>query len=317
MHVGVGKDPESSGRGVSQGFGLGGIGEGTAQLGHKAGHRQRTAGPADPVLCVATELVHEPGGLFAVVVGRLHRGHDEPLPGPRARDVEQPAFLGEHRRARERREQPVEADAIGLQQRVSAPEVGPGAFLDVGHDDEAPLQTLGPMGGQQSNGFPADAPVGKGVGGDLLGTQGGQELAHAGVALLLLGPRGHLEECTDGVEVAVGHPRGLPPGLGRTAESAPPVGAVPEHPEHLLDGAAVGQRGPGLDEQLGEPAGATAGLSPEPFEDGRLKHRASDQVAGGANRSRARRALVRDRTSVASRPPSGEVSRASARSAPT
>src|SRR4051794_41092613 len=68
---------------------------------------------------------------------------------------------------------------------------------------DPPLQALGAVGGEQPDRFAAHPSLGERVTGDLLGPQRRQEAGHAGMATVLLRTRGHLEERTDGVEVAV------------------------------------------------------------------------------------------------------------------
>ena len=254
-----------------------GVGHGAAQLGDDPRQRQR---PHRAALHVAAyddglglgprtvglldlggrhvELVDEPGRLLAVVLGRADRGDQQPLAGPGAGDVEQPALLGEQGLHRRGRQQPVGADPVGLQQRRAPAQVGPALLLDVRHHDEPPLQALGPVRGEQPDRVAAHAALGERVGGDLLRRQRGQEVAHAGVAALLLGLGGHLEQRAQRVEVAVRHPRGPSPGLDAAAQPVPPVGAVPQQPEHLLGGGTGQQRGLRLAEQPGQHAGLAA-----------------------------------------------------------
>ena len=103
VDVGLGEPPEPPGGRGAQRLGLLGVGEGTADLGDQAGHRERAGRSADPVLGVATELVDEPRRLLAVVVGRGDRRDQQPLAGAGAGDVEQPALLGQHRGPGQRR----------------------------------------------------------------------------------------------------------------------------------------------------------------------------------------------------------------------
>ena len=74
--------------------------------------------------------------------------------------------------------------------------------------------------------------------------------------------------------------RAWPPAWVACAQPAAPVGAVPEHPQHLLDGAAVGERGAGAGEQPGQPGGAAGRLAVEALQRRRVEHRPADQLAG-------------------------------------
>ena len=97
-------------------------------------------------------------------------------------------------------------DPVGLQEGVAPTQVGPGSLLHVRDDDQAPLEALGAVGSEQPDRLSAHASVGEGVGRDLLGAERGEELADTGVAALLLGTSGLLEQRADGVEVAVSQP---------------------------------------------------------------------------------------------------------------
>src|SRR3546814_6009840 len=81
------------------------------------------------------------------------------------------------------------------------------------------------VGGQQPDSLAAHAAIGQRVAGDVLGAQGRQELAYAGVAALLLGLGRGLEEGADRIEVAVGATCGPASRLHLEAEPAgPPTG---------------------------------------------------------------------------------------------
>ena len=77
----------------------------------------------------------------------------------------------------------------------------------MGHDDEIPLQSLGPVGGEQAHGRAADSSVGKRVARDLLCEKAGDEGARPDVVSMLDCSSGHLEQGTDGVEVLVSSAR--------------------------------------------------------------------------------------------------------------
>jgi hypothetical protein len=263
------------------------VGDGTPQLAHQPGQRQRAPGPSLDLLHGYAELGEEPRGLLAVVLGRGDRGDDEPRAGAGAGDVEQAALLLEQLARRQRRYQLAPADLVGLEHRGAPPEVGPGVLLDVCHDDEVPLEALRPVGGEQAHRGAAHALLGEGVGGDLLCHQSGQEVAHAGraghgrgVALLGLARR-DLEQRHDRVEVAVGAPGGAAAELDRAAESPRPVGARPEPPQGVLGrgvgGESVGRRAQQRVHGAGRRHLGTLEVVEEPV----AKHGTPDQLARG------------------------------------
>ena len=102
------------------------------------------------------ELLEEARGLLAVVVGRAHRAHHQPAPSPGAGDVEESSLLHQQGPRGHRRDQVgvagvVDTDAVGAEQGGAAAQVGPALLLDVGDDDEVPLQALGPVGGEEAD----------------------------------------------------------------------------------------------------------------------------------------------------------------------
>ena len=142
---------------------------GAPELGDEPAERQRSRWAAVLVLDRDAELREEPRRLLAVVVGRAHRAHHEPATGAGAGDVEEPALLHQERPGGHGRDEvgvtgAVDTDPVGAQQRRAAAQVGPALLLDVGDDDEVPLQSLGPVGGEQPDGSAADPSLGQGVG---------------------------------------------------------------------------------------------------------------------------------------------------------
>jgi hypothetical protein len=115
------------------------------------------------------QLVHEPGRLLALVLGGGDRRDEQPLTGPGAGDVEQPALLGQHGLHAQRWQDPVAADPVGVQQGRPPAGVGPAPVLHVRDDDEPPLQAFGTVCGEQPDRVAVDATLGQGVPGDLLG----------------------------------------------------------------------------------------------------------------------------------------------------
>ena len=118
------------------------------------------------------ELVEEARGLLVLA---LDRADQQRVPGPGARDVEQPAFLGEQRR------DPRHGGAGGLgdpgdevdeplvaQQAAAQPQVRPGALLDAGHGDDVPLAPAGGVRREQLDGVAARGAGGQRVARELL-----------------------------------------------------------------------------------------------------------------------------------------------------
>ncbi len=82
------------------------------------------------------------------------------MPRSRHGDVEQPPFLGEQlvggghggglggRELRTRRDLD---KLVHAEQRTAHPEIRPAAFLHAGHDDDIPLQALGPVRRQDAD----------------------------------------------------------------------------------------------------------------------------------------------------------------------
>ena len=209
---------------------------------------------------------------------------------------------------------------------VAAAQVGPAVLLDVGDDDEPPLQALGAVRGEQPDGVAAHAALGEGVGRDLLGAP-----AWPGSRATLVWPRcssaraATSNSAHDRVEVAVRQPGGLPPGLDAAAQPAPPVGAVPQQPEHLLGGGAASARGRAPCEQPGQrrrPAAAPGRAAPS-SSPGRSSASREQLAADAAAASGRRPRFSRARSAGPGRARrwrrgrrAGEVSSASARSAP-
>ena len=192
------------------------------------------------------ELLEEPRRLLAVVVGGAHRADHQPATRAGAGDVEEAALLHQERPGGDGRDEvgvtgAVDPDPVGAQQRRAAAQVGPALLLDVRHDDEVPLEALGPVGGEQPDGRAADPPLGEGVGGQLLGHEAGEEGADADVVALVDGAGGELEERDDRVEVAVGASGTRSALVDLAAEPLRPRGARPQVPEDVLDAGAVGQ----------------------------------------------------------------------------
>ena len=128
-----------------------------AQLRDEPGHRQRALGAAGAAWSARSssrpsDVGEEARGLRAVVERGSHGGDDEPLLGARAGDVEQPALLGEQRRGRRGVDEAAGLEPVGLQQRAAPADVGPHALLHRRDHDQAPLQPLGPVGGEQAHG---------------------------------------------------------------------------------------------------------------------------------------------------------------------
>ena len=99
-------------------------------------------------------------------------GDDEPPPRPRDRDVEEPALLGEQRApAAGGRSRPPAGSTRPRRSEDSNHRDGAGParlFLHPGDDHEIPLQSLGAVRGQQTDGVGRDRLLGEGVGRDLL-----------------------------------------------------------------------------------------------------------------------------------------------------
>ena len=139
----------------------------------------------------------------------------------------------------------IEADPVGPEQARAAAQVGPALLLHVGHHDELPLQSLGPVGGEQAHGRAADAPLGERVAGDLLGDEVGEERGDADVVAVLDRAGRHLEERADRVEVLVRPARPGAALVDLATQPLGPGGARPEVPQDVLDaGALLEQRGP-------------------------------------------------------------------------
>ena len=93
--------------------------------------------------------------------------------------------------------------------------------------------------------------------------------------------------------------RRAPPRCGGRAQPRGPVGAVPERPEHLLGGAAVGELGAGAGEQAGQPARARRAGSPSrPAERRRVEDGAGGPARGPGVRPVARPRIARVQASA-------------------
>ncbi len=138
------------------------------------------------------------------------------------------------------------------------------------------------MCGEQPHRVAADAPLGQGVGRDLLGLDLGEEVLGTRVVALLLGAGGHLEQGADRVEVTVCGPGGRAASLDRPAQPTRPAGACPERPEGLLGRAAPLENRVGVLQEPGESAGSGGQPVLDVDEEGRVDQRLAQQVAGRA-----------------------------------
>ena len=128
------------------------------------------------------------------------------------------------------------------QQRAAVAQVRPEPLLDAGHADDVPLQALAGVRGEHPHRVGRGRARGAGVAGQLLGGEVLDEGPHVGRGQPVDEPGGGVEQRHDRVEVAVGHrARGAAGGAG----PGPPPGqaaALPHGPQHVLGGAAGGQR---------------------------------------------------------------------------
>ena len=219
-------------------------------------------------------------------------------------------------------DQAVDADPVGLEQGGPPPDVGPRVLLDVRDHDQPPLEPLGAVRGEEAYGLAADPPLRQGVGGDLLGGEGGEERLEPGVAAVSLDPGGLVEERQDCVEVAVGGPRGGP--ARRSVAAAEPLGprrcrtTGSTAPPATSRRRAVrrGHRRSSAASAAALATGGTCSASPRPARRARRPRRGAGRArrAGSAPPrpapavSAARSARARTRTSATSSPASGEAS---------
>ena len=254
---------------------------------HVAAYSDRLAPGAVGASPGARELVDEPGRLLAVVLGRLDR--PRPLAGAGASDVEQPRSSASRAApswaaaARRRR-------SVGVEQRRASAQVRPALLLDVGDHHEPPLEALGPVGGEQPDRVAAHASLGERVAGDLLGPQRRQEVAHAGVAALLLARAATSKSAQMASRSQVragrrGRP-GRPAAQPKAASRSPTTGArAPPRPSHLRRAAPAAPQ-----QEAGAPALAwrRARGCMRPFEQLRVQQRLAQQ-----DRRRARDPVLR------------------------
>ena len=183
------------------------------------------------------------------------------LLGARAGDVEQPALLGEQHRGRRGVDQAAGLEPVGLQQRAAPADVRPHALLHRRHDDQAPLQALGPVRGEQAHGRAAHTLLREGVGRDLLLAQLGEEVGDAAAAgVALLDALGGGEQREHRVEVGIGTAARVAAAQRRRLEPLRPARAAargrarPDRPQHRLGAALRLDHGSRVVQQAGQAA---------------------------------------------------------------
>ena len=224
-----------------------------AQLADQRRQGQRPARPAGLRPDRHPELGKEPGGLVTLALGAGHRGHHQPRARPGAGDVEQPPLLGDPAGRGDRARHAGGAQPVRLQQRPAAAYVRPAALLDAGHHHQCPLQTFGPVGGQQPHGPAAQVGLPHRVGGDLLALHLGEERGQTAATGDLLGARRDVEQGADRVQVPVGPATQLAAAGGVGSKPLRPVGAGPEQPQRLLGAVPGPDSAPAAGEQVGQP----------------------------------------------------------------
>ena len=300
-----------------------GVGRRTPQLADQT-RAATAAGAAGPARwrTVDAELVEEPRRLLAVVVGRGDGRHHQPLAGAGAGDVEQPALLGEQLAGggvglEHRHGVPLGPDAVGLQQ-ASRADAGRArrsswTWATTTSRHSRPLDRWAVSRRTDSPRMPRSARVSAGIS---CATRVREERRDAGVAALLLGAGGGLEQRAHRVEVAVGAaaPRAPPRcharGAGARASWCPTT--APRGPPRRCRRRRASPGPCAAARQSAATRSATG--SAEPRVAGSRRRRAPPRAgARGEGRggrpsswasclSRSRRAGTSARTSVASRP---------------
>ena len=136
-------------------------------------------------------------------------------PRPRHGDVEQPALLGEQlvggRPPRGGRAPAASAEPGAASASSSTPSSEPRSrrsgqvlLLHAGHDDDIPLQALGPVRGQDADRLARGGPLGQRVAGDLLAGQAVEEQARRARRQPFGIPGGRIEQREHRVEIPVG-----------------------------------------------------------------------------------------------------------------